>query len=63
MTKIIACGELRYHTLAELEALFRTLRIEFELTAPDSRDRAIVLASLEGVRRAMAARLTRQPKR
>jgi hypothetical protein len=31
MTKIIACGELRYHTLAELEALFRTLRIEFEL--------------------------------
>lgn len=63
MTKIIACGELRYHTLAELEALFRTLRIEFELTAPDSRERAIVLASLEGVRRAMAARLTRQPKR
>jgi hypothetical protein len=63
MTKIIACGELRYHTLAELEALFRTLRIEFELTAPDSRERAIVLASLERVRRAMAARLTRQPKR
>ena len=63
MTKIITCSELRHLTLAELEALFRTLRIEFELTAPDSRDRAIVLASLEGVRRAMAARLTRQPKR
>ena len=26
MTKIITCGELRYHTLAELEALFRTLQ-------------------------------------
>jgi hypothetical protein len=63
MTKIIACGELRYHTLAELEALFRTLRIEFELTAPDSRERAIVLASFDSVRRVMAARLTRQPKR
>ena len=23
MTKIITCSELRYHTLAELEALFR----------------------------------------
>ena len=28
MTKIITCSELRYHTLAELEALFRTLQIE-----------------------------------
>ena len=61
MTKIITCGELRYHTLAELEALFRMLQIEFGCTAPCSRERAIVLASLESVRRAMAARLTRQP--
>jgi hypothetical protein len=28
MTKIITCSELRYRTLAELEALFRTLQIE-----------------------------------
>jgi len=28
MTKIITWCELRYHTLAELEALFRTLQIE-----------------------------------
>jgi hypothetical protein len=28
MTKIITCSELRYLTLAELEALFRTLQIE-----------------------------------
>ena len=62
MTKIITCGELRYYTLAELEALFRTLQIEFGRTAPGSDERAIVLASLESVRRAMAARLTRQPK-
>jgi len=62
MTKIITCGELRYHTLAELEALFRRLQIEFGCTTPGSRERAIVLASLESVRRAMAARLTRQPK-
>jgi hypothetical protein len=26
MTKIITCSELRYRTLDELEALFRTLR-------------------------------------
>ena len=62
MTKIITWCELRYHTLAELEALFRTLQIEIKRTAPGSRERAIVLASLESVRRAMAARLTRQPK-
>jgi hypothetical protein len=60
MTKIIACSELRYRTLAELEALFRTLQIELGRTAPGSRERAIVLASLESVR-AMVARLTRQP--
>jgi hypothetical protein len=62
MTKIIACSELRYLTLAELEALFRTLQIELGRTAPSSRERAIVLASLDSVRRAMAARLDRQPK-
>ena len=62
MTKIIACSELRYRTLAELEALFRTLQIEFGRTAPGSRERTDVLASLDSVRRAMAARLDRQPK-
>ena len=62
MTKIITCSELRYRTLAELEALFRTLQIELGRTAPGSPERAIVLASLESVRRAMAVRLTRQPK-
>jgi hypothetical protein len=62
MTKIITWCELRYLTLAKLEALFRTLQIELGRTAPGSRQRAIVLASLESVRRAMAARLTRQPK-
>jgi hypothetical protein len=63
MTKIITCSELRYHTLNELEALFRTLRIELGLTAPGSPERTIVLASLESMRRAMAAaRLTWQPK-
>ena len=33
MTKIITCSELRYRTLDELEALFRTLQIEFGHTA------------------------------
>jgi hypothetical protein len=62
MTKIITCSELRHYTLAELQALVRTLQIELGRTAPGSRERGIVLASLESVRRAMAARLTRQPK-
>jgi hypothetical protein len=62
MTKIITCSELLYITLDELEALFRTLQIELGRTAPGSRERSIVLASLESVRRARAARLTRQPK-
>ena len=62
MTKIITCCELRYLTLAELEALFRTLQIELERTAPGSRERGIVLASLDSVRRVMAARLARQPE-
>jgi len=34
MTKIITCSELRHRTLAELEALFRTLQIELGRTAP-----------------------------
>ena len=62
MTKIITCSELRYRTLAELEALFRTLQIELRRTAPGSPERSIVLASLDSVRRAMAARLDRHPK-
>ena len=62
MTKIITWCELRYHTLAELEALFGTLQSALGRAAPGSRERSIVLASLENVRRAMAARLTRQPK-
>jgi len=62
MTKIITCSELRHLTLAELEALFRTLQIELGRTAPGSRERGNVLASLESVRRVMASRLARQPK-
>ena len=62
MTKIITCCELRYLTLAELESRFRTLQIELGRTAPGSRERADVLGNLESVRRAMAVRLTRQPK-
>ena len=62
MTKIITCCELRYLTLAELEALSRTLQIELGRIAPGSPECGIVLASLENIRRAMAARLTRQPK-
>jgi hypothetical protein len=62
MTKIITWCELRSLTQTELEALFRTLQIELGRTAPGSRERTIVLASLESARRAMAARLARQPK-
>jgi hypothetical protein len=62
MTEIITCSELRRLTLAELEALFRTLQIELGYTAPGSRERAIVFASLDSVRRAIAARLACQPK-
>jgi hypothetical protein len=50
MTKIITWCELRYLTLAELEALFRTLQIKLGHTAHGSRERSIVLASLENVR-------------
>src|SRR5262249_31610741 len=62
MTKIITWCELRYLTLAELKALFRTLQIDLGRAAPGSPERSIVRASLESVRRAMAARLSRQPK-
>ena len=62
MTKIITCSELRYRTLAELGALFRTLQIELGRSAPGLRERGIVLASLGSVRRVMAARLDRHPK-
>ena len=62
MTKIITGGELRYRILAELEPLFRTLQIELGRTAPGSRERGIVLASLDSVRRAMAARRALRPK-
>ena len=60
MTKIITCCELRFHTLDELLALFRTLQIELGRAAPGSPERRALLASLESVRRAIAARL--QPK-
>ena len=62
MTKIIACSELRHLTLAELEALYQTLQIEFGRIAPGSRERAILLASMESVPRTMATCLNRQPK-
>ena len=67
MTKIITCSELRYRTLEQLKALFRTRQIELgrrrcSHRARFARERAIVLASLESVRRAMAARPTRHPK-
>ena len=62
MTKIITCSELRYHTLTQLEALFRTLQIELGRLAPGTPERAIVLASLESVRRTLAVRMIRQPK-
>ena len=62
MTKIITCSELRYRTLAELEALFWTLQIELGRTAPSSRERSIVLSSLDNARRAMTARPDRHPQ-
>ena len=62
MTNIITWCELRYLMLAELEALFRTLQIDLGRAAPGLPERRALLASLESVRHAMAARLTRQPK-
>jgi hypothetical protein len=60
MTKIITCSELRHRTLDELEALFRTLQIEFGRTAPGSPERTIVLATLLATLRASAAPWRRQ---
>ncbi len=62
MTKIITCSELRYRTLAELEALFRTLQNELARIAPGSREHAVMLASLDSVRSAIMARLAHRPK-
>jgi hypothetical protein len=62
MTKIITRSELQYRTLAELEALFRTLQIELGRVAPGSREHALVLASLDSVRSAIMARLAHRPK-
>jgi hypothetical protein len=61
MTKIITCCELRYLTLAELEALFRTLQIELGRIAPGSPERGIVLAGLE--RRASPGSRSRERER
>ena len=52
MTKIITCSELRYRTLAELEAMFRTLQIELGRTAPGSGGRGIMQSLARKVRRA-----------
>jgi hypothetical protein len=60
MTKIITCSELRHRTLDELEALFRTLQIEFGRTAPGSPERTIVLATLLDTLKASAAPWRRQ---
>jgi hypothetical protein len=62
MTKIITCSELRYRTLSELEALFRTLQIELGRIAPGSREHALVLASLESISCAIVARRAHRPK-
>ena len=61
MTKIITCSELRYRTVGELQALLRALQSDPSRTTPSSPERRIVLANLEAVRRALAARLARQP--
>jgi len=60
MTKIITCSELRYRTAGELQALLRALQSDLDRTATGSSECRTVLANLEIVRRALAARLTRQ---
>jgi hypothetical protein len=60
MTKIITSGELRLRTTEELQALLQTLQSEIQRMAPGSPERRIVLASLESVRRAIAARHLRR---
>jgi hypothetical protein len=59
MTKIITCSELRCRTAEELHALFRALQTDLIGTAPGSAERRIVLANLECVRSALAARAAR----
>jgi hypothetical protein len=59
MTKIITCSELRYRTVEELQALFRALQSDLDRTATGSPERRMVLANLEIVRCALAARLAR----
>ena len=62
MTKIITCSELRYHTLAELEALFRTHQIEFGRTAARFARARHCARQPRKRPPAMAARLARPPK-
>jgi hypothetical protein len=63
MTKIITCSELRYRTLDELEALFRTLQIEFEHAAPGSPSAASCWPALKASAAPWRRRaLSRQPK-
>ena len=60
MTKIITCSELRHLTVEELQALLRTLQNGLARTVSGSPERQAVLASLDRVRRALAARLACQ---
>ena len=53
---------MRGHRWRREQAMVRAGRLKRGRTAPGSPERGIVLASLENVRRAMAARLIRQPK-
>ena len=62
MTKIITCSELRYRTAGELQVLLRALQSEMDRTATCSPECRMVLANLEVVHRALAARLARQTK-
>ncbi len=61
MTKIITCSELRFRTPEELRALLRALQNDLSRTAPGSAERQAILASLESVRRAISAHLSRRP--
>jgi hypothetical protein len=61
MTKIITCSELRFRTAEELQALLRALQNDLGRTAPGSPERQAILASLESVRRVLAAHLSRRP--
>ena len=59
MTKIISCSELRYRTMEELQGLLRALQNDLRCTARGSPERRMVLANLESVRSALAARFAR----